>query len=87
MLTAAVAAWFRRDWLGFVESFGWWLCAIPVGLIAYLAVESFGTWTLALPFWQLMPSWARVLLLVAVISGVAVGAIFVRQFISNHGSL
>ena len=87
LLTAAVAAMFPREGLGFLASFGWWLCAIPIGLIAYVAVELFGTWSLGLPFWQRMPSSARVLLLVALISSIAVGAFFVSQLISHHGSL
>ena len=87
LLAAAVAAVFPREGLSFLPSFGWWLCAIPIGLIAYVALEHFGTWSLALPFWQRMPSSARVLLLVALISGIAVGAFFTSQLVSHHGSL
>ena len=55
VLAAAVAAAFPREGLGFLSSWGWWLRAIPVGLIAYLALELFGTCGLGLPFWQRMP--------------------------------
>jgi hypothetical protein len=87
LLAAAVAAVFPREGLGFLPSFGWWLCAIPIGLIAYVALELLGTWSLGLPFWQRMPSSARVLLLVALIISIAVGAFFISQFVSHHGSL
>lgn len=87
LLAAAVAAVFPREGLGFLPSFGWWLCAIPIGLIVYVAVESFGSWSFERPFWQRMPSSARVLLLVALISGIAVGAFFISQFVSHHGAL
>jgi len=87
LLAAAVAAVFPREGLGFFPSFAWWLCAIPIGLIAYVALELFGTWSLGLTFWQRMPSWARVLLLVALISGIAAGAFFISQLVSHHGSL
>jgi len=86
-LAAAVAVLLPHEGLEFLASFGWWLCAIPAGLVAYIAAELFGTWSLELPFWQRIPSWARVLLLVALISGFAVGAIYVSQLISPHGSL
>ena len=86
-LAAAVAVFLPHDELEFLASFGWWLSAIPVGIFAYIAAEIFGTWSLGLPFWQRIPSWARVLLLVALISGFAVGAIFVSPLISPHGSL
>ncbi|OYU45511.1 MAG: hypothetical protein CFE44_07060 [Burkholderiales bacterium PBB4] len=87
VLAAAVAAAFPREGLGFLSSWGWWLCAIPVGVIAYIALELFGTWGLGLPFWQRMPSWVRVLLLVALVSCCAVGAVFVSQLVGNHGPL
>lgn len=79
LLVAATAAIFPRDGKTFASSFGWWLLAIPVGLGAYAALELFGTRGLGLSFWQRMPSWARVFLLVAVISLGAVGAVFVSQ--------
>ena len=87
LVAAAVAVLFPRDGLGFVASFGWWLCAIPIGLAVYVAVEFFGTWSLGLPFWQRMSSSSRILLLVIVISCIAVGAVFVSQLINHHGSL
>lgn len=87
MLAAGIAAVSPHDGSGFLASFGWWLCAIPVGLVAYVALELFGTWSLGLLFWQRMPSWARVLLLVAVISCCAVGAAFFNQFVRDHDPL
>lgn len=87
LLAAAVAAVFPSEELGFLPSFGWWLCAIPIGLFAYVALELFGTWSLGLPVWQRMPSSARVLLLVAIICGIAAGAFFISQLVSHHGLL
>ena len=87
VLAAAVAAMLPRAGLGFLESFGWWLCAIPFGLASYVALELFGTWSLDRPFWNRMSSWMRVLLLVTLVSCCAVGAVIVSQFIGSHGSL
>jgi phosphoglycerol transferase MdoB-like AlkP superfamily enzyme len=87
LLVAAAAAIFPRDGKSFASSFGWWLLAIPVGLVAYAALELIGTWSLGLSFWQRMPSWARVLLLVVVISLGAVGAIFVNQYVGGSIAL
>lgn len=81
LLAAAAAAMLPRAGLGFLESFGWWLCAIPIGLAAYVALELFGTWSLDRPFWNRMSSWVRVLLLVTLVSCFAVGAVIVSQFI------
>lgn len=83
LLASAAAAIFPRDGESFASSFAWWLLAIPAGLVAYAALETFGGWGLGLPFWSRMPSWARVLLLVAVISLGAVGAVFVSQVIEG----
>jgi len=87
LLAGAIAAVVANDGLAFWASFGWWLGAIPIGLAAYLAVEALGTWGLGLAFWQRMPSWARILLLVALICAIAVGVIFVSPFVSHRGSL
>jgi hypothetical protein len=87
LVTAAVAVVFPREGLGFVASFCWWLCAIPVCFAVYVVVEAFGTWSLGLLFWQRMPSSARVLLLVVLIGCIAVAAVFVNQLISRGGSL
>ena len=87
LLAAAAAAMLPRAGHSFLESFGWWLCAIPIGLIAYVALESLGTWSLDRPFWNRMPSWVRVLLLVTLVSCCAVGAMIVGQLVSKHGSL
>jgi hypothetical protein len=60
---------------------GWWLIAIPVGVAVCAALELFGNWGLGLRFWQRMPSWARVLLLVAIIAVGAVCFVLVAQWI------
>ena len=86
-LVAAVAAMFPREGLSFLASFAWWLFAIPMCLVAYVSLELFGTWSLGRPFWQRMPSWARVPLLVALIACVAVVAVFVSRLIDHDGSL
>ena len=80
---AAVAVLFPREDRDFVSSFGWWFVAIPLGLLAYAVLESLGTWSLERPFWQGMPSWARVLLLVAIISLVSVSAVLVSRYTSG----
>jgi hypothetical protein len=87
LMVTTVAAVFPREGKSFVSSFGWWLLAIPVGLVVYAAVELSGTWSLGLPFWQRMPSWARVLLLVAIISCGAVGVAFVTQYLGGIGAV
>ena len=84
-LAAAVAAMFPREGLNFLGSFAWWLCAIPMGLVACVSLELFGTWSLGRPFWQRMPSWVRVPLLVALIACVAVVAVFVNRLIGHDG--
>lgn len=58
---------------------GWWLLAIPVGIAAYAALELFAGWGLGLAFWQRLPSWGRILLLVALIAVGLVGVVFVAQ--------
>ena len=87
LLVATVAAVFPRDGKSFASSFGWWLVAIPVGLVIYGALELFGTWSLDLPFWKRMPSWARVLLLVALISLGAAGVALVVEYLRGNGAL
>jgi hypothetical protein len=81
LLVATVAAVFPREGESFASSFGWWLLAVPVGLGIYATLELFGTWSLSRPFWQRMPSWARVLFLVALIGCGAVGVAFVSQYL------
>ena len=85
-LVAVSAAIFPHEGQGFVVSFGWWLAAIPVGLLAYALVESFGTWGLGRPFWQRMPSWARVLLLVVIIGAGTGGIVLVRHLAGGAGA-
>lgn len=83
VLAAMAAAVLPRDAKTFAASFGWWVWAIPVGLVAYAALEFIGTWSLGQSFWQRMPGWARVCLLVMVISLVAAGAVLVSQPFSS----
>ena len=61
-------------------TFGWWLLAIPVGVAAYAALELFSSWGLSLAFWQRLPSWGRILLLVAIITVAAIGVVFVAEY-------
>lgn len=68
LLVAAVAGLFPREGKNFPSSFVWWLVAIPVSMVACAALELLGTWGLGLPFWRRVPSWARITLLVALIS-------------------
>lgn len=75
-IVATAAALYPREGKSFASSFVWWLAAIPVALVAYAALELFGTWSLGLPFWRRMPSWARVILLVAIICLVVVAVAF-----------
>ena len=87
LLVATVAAVFPREGKSFASSFGWWLLAIPFGLVVYAALEFFGTWSLGLPFWHRMPGWARVLLLVALISFCAVGVALLSQYLRGDGAV
>jgi ABC-type proline/glycine betaine transport system permease subunit len=63
---------------------GWWLIAIPIGVAVCAVLERFGNWGLGLRFWQRMPSWARVLLLVAIIAVGAVGFVLVAQYLGGR---
>jgi hypothetical protein len=84
LVVAVVAALFPREGKSFASSFGWWLVAIPAVLLFYAALELFGTWGLGLPFWQRMPSWVRVLLLVLLVSLCAVGGVFLSQYFESR---
>lgn len=79
LAVAIVSAVLPREGQGFAHTFGWGLVAIPTGLALYAACEMFGTWGLGLPFWQRMPSWARVSLLVLLIGVGVVAALLLRQ--------
>jgi hypothetical protein len=79
-LVGIVAAVFPREDKSFVFSYFLWMLAILLGLAAYAAIELFGTWSLSLPFWQRMPSWTRVLLLVVLICAIVVTAFFTSQY-------
>ena len=79
LVVFVVAALFPREGKSFASSFGWWCVAIPTGLAAYAALELCGTWGLGLPLWQRMPSWARVLFLVLLVSLGVVGAVLLSQ--------
>lgn len=74
---------FPREGKNFAASYGWWLFAIPAWLIAYAALETFSTWGLGLPFWQRMPSWARIFLLVLLICVAFLGVAFLRHFFDD----
>jgi hypothetical protein len=87
VLVAAAAVLFPYLGTGFASSFGWWLIAVPLGLVAYIALELFGTWSLGFPFWQRMPNWARVLLLVSIISFGVVGIAILSQFFGGNSAL
>jgi hypothetical protein len=84
LVVAVVAVLFPCEGKSFASSFGWWLVAIPAGLAVYAALELFGTFGLGLPFWPRMPSWARVLLLVLLISLGAVGAVLLSQYFEGR---
>lgn len=62
---------------------GWWLLAIPIGVAVWVVLELFGNWSLGLRFWQRMPSWARVLLLVAIIAAGAAGFVLVAEYLEK----
>ena len=84
-ILAAVA--FPTEGKSFFSSLSWWAIGIPVGLLAYVAVELLSTWFLELTFWQRMPSWGRVLLLVALLSIVAIGVSVVFQQLGGYSAL
>ena len=86
-LVASVAALFPQEGKSFLSSLGWWMVAIPVGVAAYLSLELFGTWSLELPFWQRLPSWARILLLVAVVSFISVVIAVVAEHLGGGNAL
>ena len=52
----------------------------------YIALQ-FGAWFLDFSFWNRMPSWARILLLVLIFSFVCAGVILVRDSMGSHGAL
>ncbi|MFZ6799046.1 hypothetical protein [Undibacterium sp. Di24W] len=82
-LVGIVVAVFPGEDKSFVFSYFWWMLAIPLGLAAYAAFELFGTWSLSLPFWQRMPSWARVLLLVVLICAFVVATLFASLYFGD----
>ena len=77
LLVAVVAMLFPQARMSFVSSFGWWLAAIPVGLVTYAAFEFLSTKVLELPFWKHMPSWMRILLLVMLICTAVFCVVFI----------
>ena len=85
LLVTIIAMVSPRDGKSFVYSFSWWLLGIPVGLLAYAVLELFGAWSLNLLFWQRMPSWGRIMLLVVLISIGAVGVAFIIQPFAGMG--
>ena len=82
-LAALIAVASPRDGKSFLYSFGWWIVGIPVSLIGYAVLELFGTWGLELRFWQRMPGWGRITLLVMLISMAAIGITFAIQSIAG----
>lgn len=87
LLVASIAALFPQEGKSFLSSFGWWMVAIPVCVATYAALELFGTWSLELPFWRRMPSWARVLLLVTIVSFIAVVVAVVAELLGSGNAL
>ncbi len=84
-LVAVVAMVFPQAGMSVLSSYGWWLAAIPLGLMTYAAFEFFFTWGLELPFWQRMPSWMRIFLLVILICTAVFCAVFIGlPFGSEH---
>jgi hypothetical protein len=67
MLTAVLALGSPRGDASFWSSYGRWIIGIPVCSAAYVALELLGTCALRLQFWQRLPSWARIPLLVSLI--------------------
>jgi hypothetical protein len=57
------------------------MLAIFVCSAAYAALELYGSWKLGLAFWRRMPSWGRVLLLVAIFAVEVGGALFLVQYL------
>lgn len=86
LLISLVTLLLPREGKSLLQSFGWWLVAIPIGLATYVALELFGTWLLGFAFWQRIPSWARILLLVLLISFGTIAAILVGQYITGDGA-
>ena len=86
LLVAVVTVFFPREGNSLLSSFSWWLIAIPVGLATYAVLELFGTWSLGLTFWQRMPGWTRVLLLVVLIAIGTTAAVLVSQYVADYGT-
>lgn len=80
LLVAALAALFPTEGKTFASSFWRWFAVIPVGFCIYAVIELFGTWSLNRPFWQRMPSWSRILLLVLLIALGVAGFVFARHY-------
>ncbi len=78
-LSGLAAALLPREGMRFGLSFIWWLAAIPAGLLACAALELSGNWILGFSFWQRMPAWARILLLVVIIVAIAGAVAFARS--------
>jgi hypothetical protein len=60
----------------FSVAYGRWLLGIPATLIAWASLELIGTCSLNRQFWNRMPSWGRIALLVTLISLFAVAAVW-----------
>ena len=87
LLVAVVAMVFPQAGMSVLSSYGWWLAAIPLGLVTYAAFEFFFTWGLELPFWQRMPSWIRIFLLVIFICTAVFFFVFIGSPIGSEQAL
>ena len=87
LVAGCLSTFFPRDGEGFFSSIVGWLLALPVGLLVYAALEMAGTWALDRPFWQRLPSWGRILLLVMLVSLVVVGTVLLSGRLLELGWL
>ena len=75
VLVGALAWLLPQNSSTYLQSFSIWLVAIPLLLVTWFSLEWAGTKLLSLPFWQRMPSFVRITLLVVFIA-LIFGAIF-----------
>jgi hypothetical protein len=69
------------------EAFFRWFVAIPLFFVAWFALEWGGTKLLSLPFWQRMPSIARVTLLVVSLVVVIIAVIVTVRLVHEQNAL
>jgi hypothetical protein len=65
--------------LPFSVAYGRWLLGIPATLAVWFTIEYIGTWSMDRPFWNNMPSWGRIVLLVLLIAIIAAAAVGLTQ--------